>query len=124
MQVHEYQQRADLWELRHCRLYVPVDGVSFHGINVDDRALEQLACFRRLESLSFDKCRMKADADIRPAGQARLCYLELYRTPITDSQLQSISRLGQLDCLILDATGLKGDWLRPLCGLRNSPHSQ
>jgi len=112
-------QRLGLWELQRGRLYVPRDRVTFHEATVvDNRALEQLACFRYLSSLHFEHCRLEPGAELRPAGLTCLKSLNLYRTPITNSQLRSISRLSRLERLKLDATGLKGDWLRPISSLR------
>lgn len=112
MEVHEYEQRIDLRELLCGRLYVPVDGVAFHGTTVDRRALEQLACFRYLDSLSLEECRLESAAEFRPAGLSELKRLNFYRTLITNRQLRSISRLRRLEGLTFDATGLTGDCLR------------
>lgn len=113
------EQYIDLRELQWGRLYTPIHMVVFHkGTVVDNRALRQLASFRYLESLDFEQCRIEPDAEFRPPWASRLKGLNLDRTPITNSQLRSISRLRGLERLTLYAKGLGGNCLEPASRLR------
>ena len=112
------EQYIDLRELSQGRLYTPIDLVVFNqGTSVDNRALEQLASFRYLESLDFVQCRIEPDAEFCSPRTSCLKRLGLDRTRITTSQLRSLSQLRRLEGLTLDAGGLKGDFLEPLCRL-------
>ena len=115
-------QCLDLREISHGRLYIPVDSVSFHKVAVDDRALKQLACFRHLKWLTFQDCQLDRTADLRSVNRDSLKNLQLWRTPITINNLRSIARLRCLDGLTLDATGLKGDWLKYIPQLGELQH--
>jgi hypothetical protein len=113
------EQYIDLRELQWGRLYTPIHMVVFHkGTVVDNRALRQLASFRYLDSLAFEQCRIEPDAEFRLPWASRLKGLDLDRTPITNSQLRSISRLSGLERLTLYARGLGGNCLEPASRLR------
>jgi hypothetical protein len=114
---HNNELSIDLWELRHGRFYVPITRVNITNATIDRRAWEQLAAFRYLEDLTFLDCRMEPAAEFRLANPSSLKDLSLWRTLVTAKNLHEIARFRHLERLILDGTGLKGDWLRPISNL-------
>ncbi len=72
------EHAIDLREIVHGRFYIPVDRVTFHRSKVDDRAMEQLASFRYLDSLSFSQCHIERGAKFLPSRLPCLKRLDLY----------------------------------------------
>ena len=87
--------RIDLRELPRGR-YVPVTSVSILKATVDRGAWEQLACFRHLERLTFQDCRVEPATEFRVTSLCCLKHLELWGTPITIDNVRTVSRLRHL----------------------------
>jgi len=105
-------QRLDIREIRRCRLFVPVTRVTIHHATIGHPVCSQLACFRSLESLTFQDCRFDPSAELPSAPFGCLKALAFWRTPIRTEILCRLGQLTRLEELILDGTGLKGDWLQ------------
>lgn len=107
------RQAIDPLELRWGRLFIPVNQVSLCTTNIDTRALEQLKCFRHLESLTLQDCQIDRATLLRLPNW--ITSLDIVRTDVTTADLRCISTLHELESLrFYETTVLKGDWLRPL----------